>query len=109
MIPCRDLSLCGRNGVCQLYQRLKVSPAGVLVTRATIGCVPMRGARRSSPTACPGIFEQMSDEELANLDITLIHQATYMLRRLIERQQEMFVENGGIRERMSRARRSPKK
>ena len=55
---------------------------------------------------CPGIFEQMSDEELANLGITLIHQATYMLRRLIERQQEMFVENGGIRERMSRARRS---
>ena len=55
---------------------------------------------------CPGIFERMSDEELANLAITLIHQATYMLRRLIERQQEMFVENGGIRERMSRARRS---
>ena len=48
----------------------------------------------------------MSDEELANLGITLIHQATYMLRRLIERQQVMFVENGGIRERMSRARRS---
>ena len=49
----------------------------------------------------------MSNEELANLGITLIHQATYMLRRLIERQQEViFVENGGIRERMSRARRS---
>lgn len=37
---------------------------------------------------CPKIFEQMSDEELANLAITLIHQATYMLRRLVERQQE---------------------
>lgn len=55
---------------------------------------------------CPEIFRRMSDEELANLAITLIHQSTYMLRRLIERQQEMFVENGGIRERMSRARRS---
>ena len=48
----------------------------------------------------------MSNEELANLGITLIHQATYMLRRLIERQEVMLVENGGIRERMSRARRS---
>ena len=54
---------------------------------------------------CPKIFEQMSDEELANLAITLIHQATYMLRRLVERQQEMFLEGGGIREQMSRARR----
>ena len=44
----------------------------------------------------------MSDEELANLAITLIHQATYMLRRLVERQQEMFLEGGGIREQMSR-------
>ena len=50
-------------------------------------------------------FGQMSDEELANLAITLIHQATYMLRRLVERQQEMFLEGGGIREQMSRARR----
>ena len=55
---------------------------------------------------CPGIFGQMSDEELANLAVTLIHQATYMLRRLIEQQEVMFLENGGIRERMSRARRA---
>lgn len=36
--------------------------------------------------------------------ITLINQATYMLRRLIERQQEMFLKNGGVREQMTRAR-----
>ena len=105
MIPCRDLSLCGRNGVCKLYQRLKVltswGPGHPRYDR-------LRAYARSEEifADCPGIFEQMSNEELANLGITLIHQATYMLRRLIERQQEMFVENGGIRERMSRARRS---
>ena len=38
------------------------------------------------------------DESLANLCITLIHQASYLLRRLIEKQQEMFLQKGGIRE-----------
>lgn len=43
-------------------------------------------------------------EEICNLAITLIHQTTYMLRRLIESQQRQFLEEGGIREQMSRAR-----
>lgn len=51
------------------------------------------------------ILPKMNDEEIANLAITLIHQATYLLRRLIISQQEQFIHNGGIREQMSRARR----
>ena len=47
---------------------------------------------------------RLSDEEIANLAITLIQQATYMLRRLIERQQQQFISEGGIREQMTRAR-----
>ena len=47
---------------------------------------------------------RLTDEELANLCITLINQATYMLRKLIERQQEQFLKEGGIREQMTRAR-----
>lgn len=43
-------------------------------------------------------------EEFCNLCITLINQTTYMLRRLLESQQEQFLENGGIREAMYRAR-----
>ena len=43
-------------------------------------------------------------EEIANLCITLIHQATYMLRRLLEKQQEIFLKKGGIREQMRNAR-----
>lgn len=47
---------------------------------------------------------KMNAEEYCNLCITLINQATYMLRRLIERQQEQFLQTGGIREQMHRAR-----
>ena len=46
----------------------------------------------------------MNDEEMANLGITLCHQAIFMLGRLIETQQERFVKEGGIKERMHAAR-----
>lgn len=50
------------------------------------------------------LLPRMTDEEMANLCITLIHQTTYMLRKLIARQQEMFLREGGVREQMTRAR-----
>ena len=50
------------------------------------------------------LIDRLNDEEHANLALTLINQSTYMLRRLIERQQEMFLTKGGIREQMTRAR-----
>lgn len=46
----------------------------------------------------------MNAEEYCNLCITLINQTTYMLRRLIERQQQQFLLHGGIKEQMYRAR-----
>lgn len=55
------------------------------------------------------VADRLNDEELANLAITLINQSTYLLRRLIERQQEMFLANGGIREQMTRARLSARR
>lgn len=50
------------------------------------------------------LYEKLNAEEYCNLCITLINQATYMLRRLIDKQQQLFVEQGGIREQMTRAR-----
>ena len=47
---------------------------------------------------------RLSEEELANLCITLTHQAIYMLYKLLEHQQERFVTQGGIREQMLHAR-----
>ena len=50
------------------------------------------------------IIHRMTDEEMANLCITLIHQATYMLRKLLETMQNRFVTEGGIKERMYQSR-----
>lgn len=50
------------------------------------------------------LLEKMNDEELANMSITLIHQADYLLQRLLEKQQDQFLAEGGIREQMTRAR-----
>lgn len=50
------------------------------------------------------VITRLNNEEIANLCITLINQATYMLRNLIARQQEQFITEGGIREQMTKAR-----
>ncbi|MDE6559704.1 MAG: four helix bundle suffix domain-containing protein [Muribaculaceae bacterium] len=50
------------------------------------------------------LLPRLNDEEICNLCITLIYQAKSMLTKLIEKQQIMFLENGGVREQMTRAR-----
>lgn len=47
---------------------------------------------------------RIGPEEFCNMCITLIRQATYMLDRLLEAQQKQFLQQGGIREQMTRAR-----
>ena len=49
-------------------------------------------------------IQRMSDEEIANLCITLIHQAIYMLHKLLVTMQNRFVTEGGIKERMYQSR-----
>ncbi|MBD5297444.1 MAG: four helix bundle protein [Bacteroides sp.] len=49
---------------------------------------------------------ERSAETVANLALILIHQADLLLHRLIERQKRDFIQNGGIREQMSQARRN---
>jgi len=48
--------------------------------------------------------EQLSDEEVANLGITLCHQIIFMLNNLLKTLQDRFVTQGGIKERMYAAR-----
>ncbi len=50
------------------------------------------------------VVEAMNDEEIANLCITLIHQAMFMLHKLLVTMQNRFVREGGIRERMFKSR-----
>jgi four helix bundle suffix protein len=52
----------------------------------------------------PEVIQKMRDEEIANLCITLIHQATYMLHKLLITMQNRFVTEGGIKERMYQSR-----
>lgn len=49
-------------------------------------------------------IRKMSDEEIANLCLTLTHQAIYMLHKLLITMQQRFVTEGGIKERMFQAR-----
>lgn len=49
-------------------------------------------------------IQHMNDEEIANLSITLIHQAIYMLHKLLITMQNRFVTEGGIKERMFQTR-----
>lgn len=50
------------------------------------------------------LVPHLKDYEIANLAITLIHQTDRMLGRLIELLKKDFLENGGIKEAMYRAR-----
>ena len=49
-------------------------------------------------------IKRMNDEETSNLCITLIHQATYMLHKLLTTMQNRFITEGGIKEQMYNAR-----
>ena len=49
-------------------------------------------------------IKRLNDEEIANLCITLIHQATYLLHKLLITMQNRFVTEGGIKEQMYNAR-----
>ena len=49
-------------------------------------------------------FQKWSDEEMANVALTLCYQADTMLNKTLLRMEKEFVEEGGIKERMHAAR-----
>jgi four helix bundle suffix protein len=48
--------------------------------------------------------ETRSPEVIANIAICLIHQANYLIDQQLRRLEKDFLEQGGLRERMTRAR-----
>ncbi|MGI8905216.1 MAG: four helix bundle suffix domain-containing protein [Candidatus Sumerlaeaceae bacterium] len=50
------------------------------------------------------IIQARRPEIIANIAICLIHQANYLLNRQIRAAEKDFLDNGGVRERMTRAR-----
>lgn len=61
-------------------------------------------SRHNDPVFYSEAIKTRTDETIANIAITLIYQTDVFLRKLINRLQDDFIKNGGIRERMSQAR-----
>lgn len=62
--------------------------------------------QHSSSSDYMKVCELRNDETIANIAIILIHQADYLLMRLLEKLKQDFLQYGGIREQMSQARRN---
>ncbi len=61
-------------------------------------------ARRNDSAYYREAIQQRTDETICNIAITLIHQADVMLRRYLEVIKKQFLEEGGIKEQMYKAR-----
>ena len=75
-----------------------------------VDSVQCRNARewckqRSSPEDYRVVCEKRDDITLANIALILIHQADFLLKRLLDKYKKEFLEQGGIKEQMSQARR----
>ncbi len=60
----------------------------------------------SMPADYMRVCQLRNDITLANIALVLIHQTDFLLRRLLEKYKQEFLENGGIKEQMSQARRN---
>lgn len=76
--------------------------SGTSGTRRTSG-MQNHSSHESYETYRPFI-ETRPPEVAANIIICLIHQATYLLRRQLAQLEQAFLKEGGLRERMTRAR-----
>lgn len=59
----------------------------------------------SKPADYMRVCQERDDITLANIALVLIHQADFLLKRLLEKHKQDFLEHGGIKEQMSAARR----
>lgn len=106
----RGLRLWEKDSKEALYVRKlsrgEIAPPGGRASHATHGSHGTNEKQQPRVTfaAFRPIFETRPPEVLANIVICLIHQANYLLDQQIRRLEKDFVEHGGLRERMMRAR-----
>lgn len=62
------------------------------------------GREHSDSTFFMNLASSRSDEVIANMSIVLIHQADTLLYKLIESISNKFLQEGGFREKLHRAR-----
>ncbi len=61
--------------------------------------------QHSTPSDYKIVCEKRDDITLANIALILIHQADFLLKRLLDKYKKDFLEQGGIKEQMTQARR----
>ena len=82
--------------VCGLHLWLENSEKHELASRAC--------AAHNEPEYYTDAIKERSDETIANIAIILIRQTDYLLKHYFDRIKQDFLENGGIREEMTRGR-----
>jgi four helix bundle suffix protein len=97
----RNMKLWEKNSKEALYVRKLGSKAQT--THRSHGSHRSHGTHATYETYRPFI-ETRPPEVVANIIICLIHQANYLLDRQIRRLERDFLAEGGLRERMTRAR-----
>ncbi|MEI7899113.1 MAG: four helix bundle suffix domain-containing protein [bacterium] len=80
----------------KLHQWDKISKEAV--------CMRELGKRETGSDYYLNLAQTRPDEVVANMTICLIHQTTYLLRKQVEHLGELFLKEGGLRERMTRMR-----
>ena len=61
-------------------------------------------AKHNEPEYYQSAIKERSDETIANIAIILIRQTDYLLKRYFDSVKQNFLENGGVKEEMTRAR-----
>lgn len=92
------------------YDYLHVNKLSIweLDDKATIAIRELGRRKDESFETYREYFEKRSAGTFANIMICLIHQCNYLLDRQIDKLESSFIENGGIRERMFKARMNEK-
>lgn len=60
----------------------------------------------TTTTSYTSLIKKLNDEEMCNMALTLIHQSTYLIKQYLKMLEQRFLQQGGISENMSRARRN---
>jgi len=86
------------------FLRVRGAPLWEKNSREALFVRKLGADKHSSYSSYSTYFETRPPEVIANILICLIHQTNYLLDKQLRQLEKAFVEEGGLRERMTRAR-----
>ncbi|HYF47898.1 MAG TPA: four helix bundle suffix domain-containing protein [Planctomycetota bacterium] len=86
------------------FLRLRGAPQWVKESKEALFVRKLGAARTSSYADFKPFIDTRPAETVANIMICVIHQANYLLDRQLKQLEQAFVKEGGLRERMMKAR-----